>query len=259
MSMKLISWNLNGIKSTEKEFLDLMDVKKPDIIMLQEVRSHPDTLSLFIKCIPGYKAIFNPSQRRGWSGTAIYYKDSIPLSRVSSEMGNSILDGEGRIIYLRVGNIFMFNFYTPNGGSSEERLKFKLKFYSEVLKYTRGLLSKGLSVILGGDLNVAHKSIDIYNPYKFQNISSFLPSERAWFSNLLDLGMVDSFRIFEKRGCHYTWWHMRDPKRKKNNGIRFDYFLVSTDLANRVKSAKILRDVFGSDHCPIELDLDINY
>jgi exodeoxyribonuclease-3 len=256
--MKLISWNVNGIRSAEKEFLDFMNIEKPDVMMVQEVRTHPDELSFFIKHIPGYQVKFNPSQKRGWSGTAVFYKDILPFEEVSIISGNDVLDSEGRTINLQYQNLFIFNFYTPNGNSSDERLKFKLNFYNEMLMHIKQLISKGHSIILGGDLNVAYKEKDIYDPTKFKRVSAFLPAEREWFTDLLKLDLLDTFRMFEKGEGHYTWWHMRDPKRRRNRGIRFDYFLVSKDLEKKVKESKILRETFGSDHCPIALEIDID-
>lgn len=256
--MRLISWNVNGIRSAEKEFLNFMTMEEPDVMMVQEVRAHPDELSFFIKHIPGYQVKFNPSLKRGWSGTATFYKDSIPFEKVSTISGNNVLGSEGRTVYSQFQNLFIFNFYTPNGSSSDERLKFKLKFYNEILIYLKQLINEGNSIIVGGDLNVAHKEKDIYDPTRFKKHSTFLPVERKWFSNLLKLGLIDTFRMFEKEGDHYTWWHMRDPKRRRNRGIRFDYFLVSKDLERKVSESKILKETFGSDHCPIALEIDID-
>lgn len=255
--MKLISWNVNGLRSAEKHFLKFISEESPDILMLQELRAHPDQLQFFLKFIPGYKVEFNPSERRGYSGTALYYKEEIPFDEVTSRTGNRILDSEGRTIVCTLGNLIIINFYTPNGTSSEERLKFKLKFYDAITDYLRELLKKKHSVIVGGDINVAHTELDLYAPKENKNRSGFLPVERDWFSDLLKLGFLDTFRMFEKSGGHYTWWHMRDPKRKKNRGWRFDYFLVSKDLKRKVKDAKILRDVLGSDHCPILLEVNV--
>ncbi len=255
--MKIFSWNVNGLRSTEKEFIKFIKTKKPDILMIQELRAYPDQLSFFLKSIPNYKVLFNPADRPGYSGTAIYYKNSIKFEKVSSVTSDEILNLEGRTIYCRIGDLYIFNFYTPNGTSSEERLKFKLDFYSHILNLIRGLINKNKSVIIGGDLNVAATELDLYAPKKNLNHSGFLESERKWFTDMLKLGFIDTFRMFEKEGGHYTWWHMRDPERKKNHGWRFDYFLVSKKLKNKVKSSRILKNVFGSDHCPIMLDIDI--
>lgn len=255
--MKLISWNVNGLRSAEKHFLQFINEESPDILMLQELRAHPDQLQFFLKFISGYKVEFNPSRKPGYSGTALYYKDEIPFDKVTSRTGNETLDSEGRTIVCKLGDLIIINFYTPNGTSSEERLKFKLKYYDAITDYLRGLLKKKCSAIVGGDINVAPTELDLYSPEKNKNHSGFLPVERDWFSELLQIGFIDTFRMFEKGGGHYTWWHMRDPRRVKNRGWRFDYFLVSKDLKKKVVKAKILRDVFGSDHCPIGLEVEI--
>ena len=255
--MKLVSWNVNGLRSAEKQFLEFMQDENPDVMMIQELRAHPDQLQFFLKFIPGYGVEFNPSGRPGYGGTALYYKEKTPFDEVTSRTGNKILDSEGRTIICKLGDLIIINFYTPNGTSSEERLKFKLKFYDSISNYLQKLLAKKLFVIVGGDINVAHREIDLYAPKENQNRSGFLQEERDWFSDLLKIGFTDTFRMFEKDGGHYSWWHMRDPKRKMNKGWRFDYFLVSKDLKKKVKRAKILKDVFGSDHCPILLEVEI--
>ncbi|MBU0976052.1 MAG: exodeoxyribonuclease III [Patescibacteria group bacterium] len=251
--MKLISWNVNGLRSTEKQFLEFMNVIQPDIMMLQEVRAHPDQLNFFLQHIPGYKVLFNPAEQPGYSGTAIYHKKSLGINNVTNQLSSKILSSEGRTIECTCENTKILNFYTPNGTGKEERLSFKLKFYSEILKYITALQKSKYSIILGGDLNVAHTKLDLYAPKENENRSGFLKEERKWFENFLKMGFVDTFRLFQKKGGYYTWWHMRDPKRESNRGWRFDYFLVSKDLKGKVKSSKILKDVFGSDHCPIEL------
>jgi len=256
--MKLISWNVNGLRSTENAFLEFMNSESPDVVMIQELRAHPDQLSLFLKMIGGYNVEYNPSDRPGYSGTALYYKDSISFDEIKSKTGVSILDTEGRVNVCILGKMYIVNFYTPNGTGSEKRLKFKLRYYSAIKKYLKKLVSDGYSVIVGGDLNVCPTELDLYNPEGNKNRSGFLPEEREWFEDVLKFGFVDTFRMFEKEGGHYTWWHMRDPKRIKNRGWRFDYFLVSKNLEKNVKNSRILKDVFGSDHCPILLDINIS-
>lgn len=253
--MKIVSWNVNGLRSTEQQFLKFIERDKPDILMLQELRAHPDQLNFFIKQIPGYKVHFNPAEKSGYSGTALYYKSNLGIESLSDRFNSKVLSAEGRTIEIRVNDLVVFNLYTPNGTRSEERLKYKFKYYEAILTHIQTLLNTGKSIIVGGDLNVAHNEKDLYAPEKNRNHSGFLPKEREWFDRLLQVGLVDTFRIFEKRGKFYTWWHMRDPKRKRNRGWRFDYFLVSKDLKGKVKDSQILKHVFGSDHCPIELTI----
>lgn len=256
--MKIISWNVNGLRSAEKEFLELITTEQPDMMMLQEVRAHPNQLSFFLKLLPNYKVEFNHSDRAGYGGTAFYFKENLPLEQVSSVVGNKVLDVEGRTILCQLKNLSVLNFYVPNGNSGEERLRLKLDFCRHISGYVEGLLSRNQSVIIGGDFNVAHTKLDVYSPEEKGASSGFLEVERYWFSNLLLLGFVDTFRMFEKEGGHYTWWHLRDPTREKNIGWRYDYFLVSQDLSQKVKKSEIMRDFFGSDHCPIKLEVEFN-
>lgn len=252
--MKIYSWNVNSLRSCENNFLDFLNDYSPDMVGIQELRAHPDQLSFFLKFADGYKSIFNDSGRPGYAGTALYYKDTLDVKEVTDNIGNEILDTEGRVTKIVVGDISIFNFYTPNGSSSEERLKFKLQYYDEVLKLSKELLDKGEKVVVGGDLNVGHTQKDLY--LKYCNKSGCLPEERKWFDDMLNLGFIDSFRMFEQGGGFYTWWNLIDPKREKNHGWRFDYFLISENLKDSVKGAGILKDVYGSDHCPIWVEID---
>ncbi|MCB9790449.1 exodeoxyribonuclease III [Candidatus Nomurabacteria bacterium] len=250
--MKIYSWNVNSLRSCETAFLDFIDRYSPDIVMLQELRAHPDQLSFFLKLVPGYGCLFNDSGRAGYAGTAIYYKDSLPVSEVTNELGDDLLEAEGRAIFLRIGDFSIYNFYIPNGNSSEERLKYKLKYHEKILNLAQS--RKNEKVILGGDFNVAHTSSDLY--LGKANNSGFLPEERRWFDEMLAQGFHDTFRMFEKRKGFYSWWHLRDPERKANNGWRFDYFLASDPLKDSIMNAGISREVFGSDHCPIWVEIE---
>jgi exodeoxyribonuclease-3 len=251
--MKLYSWNVNSLRSCEDKFLEFLDKYSPDIVAIQELRATEDQISFFLKGVSGYKYLFNDSGRPGYAGTALYYKDSLGIDPKRA-LGNTILDGEGRVIYTKIGDIHFFNFYIPNGGSSEDRLKFKLQYYSEVTRQIKDLCKNNEKVIVGGDFNVAHTNADLY--LDSCNHSGFLPEEKKWFDEMLNLGFFDSFRHFYKERGYYTWWHMRDPERERNNGWRFDYFLVSNNLKEQTKSAGILRDVYGSDHCPIWVEIE---
>ena len=255
--MLVASWNVNSLRSTEQEFLGFLEDFKPDIVMLQEVRAYPDQLSFFLTRIPGYEAIFNPSEKPGYSGSAMYYKTSLKPKQVTNTTGSQMLDSEGRVNFMHLNNTLIFNFYTPNGNASEERLKYKLKFYNEILVLMKEKIGQVDSIILGGDLNLAPTELDLYAPEKNKKHSGFLPEEKQWFQELEKLGFVDTFRLFEKKGGYYTWWHMRDPKREQNKGWRFDYLLVTEHLKKKVKKSEILRNVFGSDHCPILLEVEI--
>ena len=252
--MKIISWNLNGIRSAEKEFLGFLSEFSPDIVLLQEVRAHPDQLSFFLKQQKNYKIFWNPAERLGYSGTAVYIKDAIKLKNTKIGMDEEKFSVEGRTITLELQNYYVINTYTPNGGSGKDRLKYKLDYYEKLRKFTKKLMRKK-PVVVGGDLNVAHTEKDVFAPERYKNFSAFLPEERKWFGDVLALGLVDSFREFEKDGENYSWWHMKDPKRIQNRGWRFDYFLVDKRLKDQLQNAFIMKEVFGSDHCPVGVDL----
>jgi len=253
--MKLVSWNVNSLRSAENKFLKFVEDEEPDIVMLQEVRAHPDQLSIFLQNIPNYRVHHNYSGRLGYGGTALYYKSSLRPDLLTAVTGQTILDNEGRTIVFGLNDLAIVNFYVPNGNRNEERLKYKLDFCDCAKSYLQKLITKYQSVVVGGDFNVAPTELDLYSPDTNKKHSGFLPEERDWFNSLCDLGLLDSFRLFTTEGGHYTWWHMRDPERKNNKGWRFDYFLVSNSLKDRVKRSEILKNVYGSDHCPILLEI----
>jgi exodeoxyribonuclease-3 len=254
--MKLVSWNVNSLRSAEEKFLQFLNKEKPDILMLQELRAHPDQLSLFLKFVPGYEAIFNHSGRPGYGGTAIYFLKEI-APKITKKVGNEILDAEGRTIYALLGNLHLFNFYVPNGSGGGKRLKYKHQFLQQIGSFVQKLLSAKQSVIIGADMNVAHTELDLYSPQTNRQSSGFLLEARKIFDQLLAIGLTDTFRLFETSGGYYTWWSLCDRTRSKNQGWRYDYFLISPDLKDKVKKSVILKDVFGSDHCPIMLEVEI--
>lgn len=255
--MKLVSWNVNSLRAAEENFLKFLNQEQPEIVMLQELRAHPDQLSLFLKFIPGYEMVFNPSGRPGYGGTAIYYQESLALRNISLQTGNQILDSEGRAIVCQVENLSLFNFYVPNGSGGGKRLAYKHRFLKEIGNYLQELIKKGETVIVGADMNVAHTPLDLYSPKTNLQNSGFLPEARKIFGQILKIGLLDSFRLFEKGAGHYTWWSLRDRTRSKNQGWRYDYFLASNNLKDKIKRSVILSNVFGSDHCPIMLEINI--
>ncbi|MBM3209221.1 exodeoxyribonuclease III [Candidatus Shapirobacteria bacterium] len=254
--MKIVSWNVNGLRSAEEQFLKFIESEQPDLLLLQEVRAHPDQLSFFLKFVSHYKVEFNHSGRPGYGGTAVYYNESLSLDKLTDSVGDKILDSEGRSMLCELNGLSFFNFYVPNGNSGAERLNYKLSFYEAMRDYFKKQLEHNKPVIIGGDFNVAHTELDLFAPETSKN-SGFLPEERKWFSDLLGIGLIDTFRMFERGGGHYTWWHLKDPKREKNQGWRYDYFLVSENLREKVKRSEILKNVFGSDHCPILLEIEL--
>ncbi len=256
LGMKIVSWNVNGIRSAEKELIAFLDEYRPEVLLLQELRAHPNDLSFFLKMVDGYQVEFNPAERPGYSGTAVYYRNDLD-GQINTEFVESVLGEEGRGMRLDLDEISLLNFYVPNGNSSNRRLQYKFDFLSGMKELVERLISQGKKIIVGADMNVGHTEKDTYRPETAKNSSGFLPVERDLFDQLLEVGLVDTFRLFEKESGHYTWWSFDDKDRTKNHGWRFDYFLASENLIPQISKSELMKDVFGSDHCPILLELEI--
>ncbi len=248
---KIISWNVNGIKSAvSKGFCDFVEQAQPDVVCLQETKSpkvKPDIN------IPGYDIDWNYAQKLGYSGTAILSRRK-PLA-VSSDIGIEKHDQEGRVMTAEYNNFYLVNVYVPNSKRKLERLDYRVKEWDvDFLKYLKKL-EKSKPVIFCGDLNVAHTEIDLANPKGNVKNHGFTPEERAGFDEIIRKGFVDTFRLFTPDPDHYTWWSPMNNCRGRNIGWRIDYFCASKALVPQIKSSRILPDVMGSDHCPIELVL----
>ncbi len=255
--MKILCWNTNGLRATHKNgyFLPLFKDQKPDVVCLQETKAEPEQLPEEVRNIKGYFSYFSHSRvKKGYSGVAIYSK--IEPEKVEYGIGIKKFDDEGRIIIAHYKDFALLNVYFPNGGGGPERLAYKLEFYDEFLKFIEGLRKKGKKVIFCGDVNTAHEAIDLARPKENEENTGFLPEERAWLDEVVNAGYVDVFRQLypDKKGA-YTYWDMKTAARDRNVGWRIDYFFVSPDLLSKIKDMKILTDIYGSDHCPIELDL----
>lgn len=253
--MNIISWNVNGIRSwAKKGYFEWFLNNSPDIFCLQETKAEAKQLTSEILSPDGYASYFDHSKgRKGYSGVAVYTKKE--PQKVEYEMGNSVLDNEGRLVGLYFDEFALFNVYFPNGGGGPERLKFKLDFYEEFLNFIEKV-RKTKPVIFCGDINTAHKEIDLARPKQNENNTGFLPVERAWIDKVLDKGYIDTFRHFypDKKDA-YTYWDMKTFARERNVGWRIDYFFVSEELRDRLKGVEILDSVLGSDHCPVVLRL----
>ena len=250
--MKFISWNVNGLRAcTGKGFLDFFHAIDADIFCLQETKLQEGQISLDL---PGYHQYWNYAEKKGYSGTAIFAKEE-PLS-VRYGIGVDLHDTEGRVITLEYPSCYFITCYTPNSQSELKRLSYRMQWEDDFLSYLKAL-EKEKPVILCGDLNVAHREIDLKNPKTNRKNAGFTDEERAKFSALLDSGFTDTFRHFypDAEGI-YSWWSYRFKAREKNAGWRIDYFLTSKCLDSHLKDAKILTDITGSDHCPVELDFD---
>lgn len=251
--MKLISWNVNGIRACAgKGFLEFFKTADADIFCIQESKMQAGQLELDL---PGYHQYWNYAEKKGYSGTAIFTKKK-PLS-VANGMGIEEHDKEGRLITLEFEDFYMVTVYTPNSQNELARLDYRMTWEEAFLAYLKKL-EETKPVIVCGDMNVAHREIDLKNPKTNRKNAGFTDEEREKFTILLDSGFVDTFRYFypDQEGI-YSWWSYRFKAREKNAGWRIDYFLVSEVLKDKLKDAKILTDIFGSDHCPVELDINL--
>lgn len=251
--MKLISWNVNGIRAcVNKGFKEFFIKEDADIFCIQETKCQEDQIELEFE---GYKSYWNSAEKKGYSGTAIFTKKE-PIS-VRYGIGIEEHDHEGRVITLEFDNFYMVNIYTPNSKRELERLDYRCKWEDEICKYLLKLNNKK-PVIMCGDLNVAHKEIDLKNPKTNRNNAGFTDEEREKMTKLLEAGFTDSFRyLYPEKLDQYTWWSYMGRAREKNIGWRIDYFIVSNDIKNKIKEALIYPEVFGSDHCPVGLKIEI--
>ena len=256
MSIKLVSWNVNGIRAVSKkdEFWDWFDNTDADIISFQEVRATQKQIPKKLAEIEGFHKCFNEAEKKGYSGVGTYSKID-PIS-VTKGLGVDELDSEGRVLKIEYPNFILFNIYFPNSGQDGKRLDFKIDFCNELLKQLVILKNEGKNVVITGDYNIAHHPIDVYNPKNCEGKSGYLPEERDWLDQLEEAGFVDTFRMFDEGEGNFTWWSYRFKARERNSGWRLDYFYVNEEMKNNVKSASILADIYGSDHCPVTLELE---
>lgn len=249
--MKLVSWNVNGLRAcVQKNFMEDFEKLDADVFCLQETKLQEGQIDLDL---PGYEQYWNYAEKKGYSGTAVFTKKT-PLA-VSYGIGVEEHDHEGRVITLEFEEFYLVTVYTPNSQNELKRLDYRMEWENAFRAYLLALKEKK-GVIVCGDMNVAHKEIDLKNPKTNRQNAGFTDEERAKMTELLDSGFVDSFRYFypDAEGI-YSWWSYRFQARAKNAGWRIDYFLVSKELAERMDSASIHTDILGSDHCPVELQI----
>ncbi len=255
--LKILSWNVNGIRAVRRKgFLEWLYKESPDILCLQETKARPEQLDADLIKPAGYHVCWNHPERKGYSGVAVFAKEK-PLD-IRYDFGSSGLDLEGRVIIAEYPGFTLLNIYFPNGKSGQERLDYKMAFYDVFLQYADSLKSKDKKLVICGDVNTAHREIDLARPKENSKVSGFLPKERAWIDKFIAHGYVDTFRHFDKRPNQYTWWDMKSGARARNVGWRIDYFFVSDNLLPSVTNAFILPEVMGSDHCPIGITLKID-
>lgn len=254
--MKVYSWNVNGLRAVaKKNFFDWIIEESPDVLFIQETKIQAETLTDELRNIEGYHSYFSYAAKKGYSGTGVYSK--IEPDEVYYGFGVEEFDSEGRIVAVRFGKTVMFNIYFPNGQMSDDRLDYKLRFYDAALEHFEGLRGSGHNILISGDYNTAHNEIDLKNPKANENYSGFLRIERDWLDKLVAAGYVDTFRALYPDRVQYSWWSYRFNARKNNAGWRIDYHFVNKEFFPKVKDSYILNDVFGSDHCPVVVDLDV--
>ena len=274
--MKIISWNVNGIRAVEKKgFVDWLLNSGADVVCIQETKASPDKLEknllspgepdseddepLFSAALkseektPAYKSYFSSAKKAGYSGTAIY---SLTEPDMVETLGIPEFDDEGRVTIAHYKNLCVISAYFPNSQAEGKRLPYKLAFCDAIYKKCNELVAAGKDIVLCGDYNIAHTPIDLANPKSNEKNAGYLPEEREWMSFFTSHGYCDTFRMFCTEGGHYSWWSYRMNARAKDVGWRIDYLCVNDSFKSHVKSSSILKDVMGSDHCPVMIEID---
>lgn len=253
--MKIISWNVNGIRAAEKKgLINWIEESDADIICLQETKAQPEQLSDELLNIKNYKSYFESAEKKGYSGVAIYTKKE-PIS--VENMGIDEFDSEGRIITVKFENFTLINGYFPNSQEKGKRLDYKLAFLNALYDYANKLIAQGEDIVICGDYNIAHEEIDLARPKQNTENPGFLPEERAWMTKFLNNGYIDTFRHFYPKEVKYSWWSYRAKARENNVGWRIDYHCVNAGLLPKVEEVDILDNVMGSDHCPVYIKLRV--
>lgn len=262
--LKFISWNVNGIRAAIKkelkpnqDFYIWLKFESPDILCIQEIKASPEQVPNKLLNLEGYHSYWSAAERKGYSGVVTFTKEE-PMN-ITTTLGRNHLDNEGRHVITEFPNFILLNSYFPNGKKNVERLNYKMEYYDVFLEYIEDLKKKGKSIIFCGDVNTAHKPIDLTHPKTNEKISGFLPTERAWIDKIIEKGYIDTFRhLHPDKVEAYTWWSVRNiGARDRNIGWRLDYFFVSKNLIDNVIDSYMLSDVKGSDHCPVGLKINV--
>jgi exodeoxyribonuclease III len=267
--MKILSWNVNGLRAVAKKgWLDWFTKERADIVGIQETKAHPDQLMPELVRPGQYVSVFASAQKKGYSGTALYAKEQPDqffesLSSIKAflrlkgdSLGFQVADQEGRVVGLRLQKLLVLNAYFPNSQAEGARLREKLAFCEAMLHVLQGAEAKGFQSVLCGDFNIAHTPLDLTHPKKNTESPGYLPEERAWMDRYLDAGFCDGFRHFQPDPGHYTWWSYRSFSRERNVGWRVDYQTFHKSLTARVQRVVHQPETLGSDHCPVGLDID---
>lgn len=253
--MKIISYNLNGIRSAlSKGLAEWIEAESPDILCFQETKAQPDQIDQVLFQSMGYHCLFNSAEKKGYSGVGILSK-RVP-DYYSFGMGHDFHDREGRVIRADFGPLTVVCVYIPSGTTGEVRQEVKMKFLSDFSTYLKELQKERPMLLICGDYNICHKPIDINNPKRHVKTSGFLPEEREWFDLFIQSGLIDTFREFNTEPDQYSWWSYRAGSRAKNLGWRIDYHIITEELRPYLTEARILQDVVHSDHCPVLARID---
>ncbi len=255
--MKIITWNVNGIRACYKKGLsNFVAQHKPDIFCIQETKAHIEQVEAEAQRLGKQFSYWSSAIKKGYSGVATFV-DTEPL-KITKGIGIESYDSEGRIVITDHGEFDLYNIYFPNGGSGEPRHLFKQQFLKDLNDHLQEKIKIGRQLIVVGDYNVAHSEVDVYDPVRLKKESGFLPEERVWFDDFLNLGFIDTFRYFHpEEKNRYSWWSYRELARISNRGWRIDYICVTRGLESKLKYAEILDQVEGSDHCPVLLELSL--
>ncbi len=253
--MKIVTWNVNGIRSVAKKGLhEFWEQAQPDILCLQETKAHPDLLTPELVCPQGWHSYWSSAERAGYSGVATFTRGA--PTQIQHGINIPKFDAEGRVVVTVFDAFTLFNIYFPNGGSGDERHRFKQEFLRRLRHHLQRRLEKGERLVIVGDYNIAYLDHDVYDPKALNNESGFLPEERQWFRDFLSDGFIDTFRHFHPNaGDRYTWWAYYENARLGNRGWRIDHICVSKNLESALRGAEILDQQEGSDHCPVLVEL----
>lgn len=255
--MKIITWNVNGIRAWHKKGMwNFVEREAPDIFCLQEIKAHKEQIPPEIVSPDDRHSFWCSAERKGYSGVAVYSKSK--PGKDSYGIGISKFDSEGRVIVLDYDKFLLMNIYFPNGGASIERHDFKQEFLRSLNIFVKNLIAEGRELVVVGDYNVAPSEIDVYDPKRLANESGFLPEEREWFKSFIDIGFVDCYRhLYPGEKNVFTWWSMLERGRLSNRGWRIDHICITKGLVKYLKNAVIYQDQEGSDHCPVGITLEI--
>ena len=252
--MKIITYNINGVRAAlKKDLVDWLKFVDPDVVCLQEIKAREDQFDTNIFLKLGYHCYWYSAKKPGYSGTAILSKQK--PNNVTLGIDYEKYDDEGRVIRLDFDTFSIISVYMPSGSSGDLRQAFKMNFLAYFYNYIKELIKQVPNLIIAGDFNICHKSIDIHNPQRNKNTSGFLPEERQWLSSFINLGFIDTFRYFNNEPHQYSWWSYRANARAKNLGWRIDYLLVTQSMELRLRRATILSQAKHSDHCPVLLEI----